>query len=321
MTIPLHSANVYTDLQGLNALRNSASKENSEEALNFVAEQFEAIFLQMMLKSAHGEADEDGLFDSQQTEFFQDWHDKQLSIDLAAGKGVGIAEMLIKQLKTREASAETSILNQNIHADKSSAGYPVVRPAPLTDGEIPTGNIPKIDKSNPLEKVSAIEEIELGTPEAFVEHMWPLAKSAAEKLGVAPEVILAQAALETGWGKKISRNMSGASSHNLFNIKADSRWDGEHATVSTLEYRDGVAVREKANFRSYESFADSFSDYVNFIKESPRYQTALDVAADPRAFTQELSQAGYATDPNYANKIMRIADSEPLQQALKLVKI
>lgn len=313
MTIPLQAANVYTDLQGLNTLRHKTTEENSEESLRFVAEQFEAIFLQMMLKSAHGENDEDGLFDNQQTEFYQDWHDKQLSIDLAAGKGVGIAEMLIKQLQSRQANTEQSILNKNINVEKPATAYPVTHPAPLTNGEIP--------KTDAVEKASVKEEIKLGTPQAFVEHLWPLAKDAAKKLGVAPEVILAQAALETGWGKKITHDRSGESSHNLFNIKADSRWNGEHATVSTLEYRDGVAVRERANFRAYDSYADSFLDYVSFMKESPRYQAALDVAGDAEAFTQELSQAGYATDPNYANKIMRIAGGEPLQQALKMVKI
>ena len=313
MTIPLHTASVYTDLQGLNTLRNSITDENSEKTLRFAAEQFEAIFLQMMMKSAHGESDEEGLFDSQQTEFYQDWHDKQLSIDLASGKGVGIAEMLIKQLQGAQQHSDQSVLNTNINTEKPAPAFPIVESSPLTNGEIP--------KSSAVDKISVKEEIKLGTPQAFVQHLWPMAKDAAEKLGVAPEVILAQAALETGWGKKITHDMSGTSSHNLFNIKADGRWNGEQATVSTLEYRDGVAVRERANFRAYESFEDSFSDYVDFMKQSPRYQAALDVAADAEAFTRELSQAGYATDPNYASKIMRIAGGEPLQQALKLVKI
>ena len=323
MTIPLHTASVYTDLQGLNTLRNSTTEKNSDETLRFAAEQFEAIFLQMMLKSAHGESEEDGLFDNQQTEFYQDWHDKQLSIDLAAGKGVGIAEMLIRQLQGKQEKADEPILDINIHAEKTATEYLITHPIPFTNGDIPKSEMHKggISITDAVEKVSVLEEIKLGTPQAFVEHLWPLAKDAAEKLGVAPEVILAQAALETGWGKKISRSMSDESSHNLFNIKADGRWNGEHATVSTLEYRDGVAVRERANFRAYDSFEDSFNDYVKFMKESPRYQAALDVADDSAAFTQELSQAGYATDPNYASKIMKIAGGDPLQQALKLVKI
>lgn len=312
MTMPIQNANVYADLQGLDKLRYGAD-ENSPETLGFVAKQFEAIFLQMMLKSAHGESDDDGLFNNQQTEFYQDWHDKQLSIDLASGKGIGIAEMLIKQLQTKQSIADPSVVNKNIHPTDAAPAYPVVRPSPLTNGEIP--------KSAVTDKLSANEEITLGTPQAFVENLWPLAKDAAEKLGVSPEVILAQAALETGWGKKISRSMSGSSSNNLFNIKADARWTGDQATVATLEYRDGIAVREQANFRAYDSFAACFSDYVDFMKDSPRYQAALGAGTDAEAFTRELSQAGYATDPNYANKIMKIAGGDPLQQALKSIKI
>lgn len=314
MTIPIQSASTYTDLQGLNNLRNSTNQENSEETLQFVAEQFEAIFLQMMLKSAHGEeGGEDGMFDNQQTEFYQDWHDKQLSIDLAKGKGVGIAEMLIRQLRAKEPVTEPSVLNKSINTEVAPTAYPVTAPSSITSSELP-----RVDA---VEKVQVQPEIELGTPQAFVDHLWPLAKDAAKKLGVAPEVILAQAALETGWGKKVTRDSAGSSSHNLFNIKADARWKGEHATVSTLEYREGVAVREQANFRSYDSFADSFADYVNFMQASPRYQTALNVASDSAAFTHELSQAGYATDPNYASKIMKIAGGEPLKQALKSIKV
>ena len=316
MTMPIQNATVYADLQGLDKLRYGAD-ENSPETLGFVAKQFEAIFLQMMLKSAHGESDDDGLFNNQQTEFYQDWHDKQLSIDLASGKGIGIAEMLIKQLQTKQSTVEPSAINTNIPAADAASAFPVVRPS-VSPFPLPNAGIPKNDA---VEKVSINEENQLGNPQAFVENLWPLAKDAAKKLGVSPEVILAQAALETGWGKKISRNMSGSSSNNLFNIKADSRWTGDQATVSTLEYRDGIAVREQANFRAYDSYAASFSDYVDFMKDSPRYQAALGAGTDAEAFTRELSQAGYATDPNYANKIMKIASGEPLQQALKSIKI
>lgn len=328
MTLPIQSANVYTDLQGLDKIR-YAAEENSPETLRFVAEQFEAIFLQMMLKSSHGEGGDDGMFDNQQTEFYQDWHDKQLSIDLASGKGVGIAEMLIKQLQTQQAPAAKAAVNTEINPALQPRAYPVVRsPAssvyPVTgvDGLVPSFKAPSATSSvTESSSKPVMEDVQFGTPQAFVKHLWPLAKDAAQKLGVAPEVILAQAALETGWGKKITKDSVGNSSRNLFNIKADGRWQGEHVTVPTLEYRDGVAQREKANFRAYESFAESFSDYVAFMKDSPRYQAALEVAADAEAFTRELSQAGYATDPEYSSKIMRIAGGAPLKQALESIKI
>ncbi len=326
MTIPIHTANVYTDLQSLDKIR-YAAEENSTETLRFVAEQFEAIFLQMMLKSSRGEVSDDGLFENQQTEFYQDWHDKQLSIDLASGRGMGIAEMLIRQLQTQESSTPKITANTDINSAISSRAYVVVH-SPLSFGD-KTINIDRLRKPSVTEftsdtvvkDVKDVKDVKFETPQAFVKHLWPLAKDAAQKLGVAAEVILAQAALETGWGQKITKNSMGHSSHNLFNIKADGRWQGERVSVPTLEYRDGVAVRETAHFRVYDSFAESFSDYVAFMKGSPRYQIALEVAADAEAYTRELSQAGYATDPDYASKINRIASGERLQQALKSVKI
>ncbi|MCF6337976.1 MAG: flagellar assembly peptidoglycan hydrolase FlgJ [Gammaproteobacteria bacterium] len=312
MTIPLQTAPVYTDIQALNKLK-YASDENSPETLRLVAEQFEAIFLQMMLKSAHGESNEGDLFNDQQTEFYQDWHDKQLAINLAAGQGIGIADMLVKQLQMSGAS------EQKIEKTKQSFSVDhIIRQAPAAV-------VPVSAQKTPVPVVSLpavpLPIASLNTPQEFVQQLWPHAKTASEKLGVAPEVILAQAALETGWGKKVNKHASGESSYNLFNIKADGRWQGESVSVATLEFRQGVAVRETAKFRAYASYEESFADFVNFIKTSPRYQPALAVADDAQSFTRELSAAGYATDPEYANKIMRIATGEPLQTALELIKI
>ncbi len=312
MTIPLQTAPVYTDIQALNKLK-YASDENSPETLRLVAEQFEAIFLQMMLKSAHGEGNDGDLFDGQQTEFYQDWHDKQLAINLAAGKGIGIADMLVKQLQMSGASEQK--------AEKTKQSFSVdhiIRQAPAAVVPVSAQKI-----SAPVVSLPAVSlpTASLNTLQEFVQQLWPHAKAASEKLGVAPEVILAQAALETGWGKKVNQHASGESSYNLFNIKADGRWQGESVSVATLEFREGVAVRETAKFRAYASYEESFTDFVSFIKTSPRYQPALAVADDAQSFTRELSAAGYATDPEYANKIMRIATGEPLQKALELIKI
>jgi len=307
MTIPLQTTPVYTDIQSLNKLK-YASDENSPETLRLVAEQFEAIFLQMMLKSAHGEGSDEGLFDDQQTEFYQDWHDKQLAINLAAGKGIGIADMLVKQLQMSGVSEQKKeSREQSFSADN------IIRQAPAAVVPVSTQKI--------VEPAVSLQTASLNTPQEFVRQLWPHARAASEKLGVAPEVILAQAALETGWGKKVNKHASGESSYNLFNIKADGRWQGESISVATLEFRQGVAVRETAKFRAYASYEESFADFVTFIKTGPRYQPALAVASDAESFTRELSAAGYATDPEYANKIMRIATGERLQKALDLVKI
>lgn len=152
------------------------------------------------------------------------------------------------------------------------------------------------------------------TPEDFIEQHWPRAQKAAARLGVDPEVLVAQAALETGWGKGMSRSISGRPSYNLFNIKADENWGGASVTVNTLEYRDGVPQREQAEFRAYASFEESFLDYARFIEGKPRYAHARQVAADPRSYLAALQQAGYATDPLYADKIMGILQRSEVQE-------
>ncbi|WP_341958988.1 flagellar assembly peptidoglycan hydrolase FlgJ [Pseudomonas sp. RC10] len=141
----------------------------------------------------------------------------------------------------------------------------------------------------------------------FVNTMLPLAKDAAARIGVDPTVLVAQAALETGWGKSIMRQSDGSSSHNLFGIKAQSGWQGPEARAITSEFRDGKMVKETADFRSYDSYADSFHDLVSFLQNNNRYQATLKSADNPEQFVKELQKAGYATDPGYASKISQIA--------------
>ncbi len=141
----------------------------------------------------------------------------------------------------------------------------------------------------------------------FVATMLPLAKDAAARIGVDPTVLVAQAALETGWGKSIMRQSDGSSSHNLFGIKAQGGWQGPEARAITSEFRDGKMVKETADFRSYDSYASSFHDLVSFLQNNNRYQATLKSADNPEQFVRELQRAGYATDPDYASKISQIA--------------
>ncbi|MEG2805873.1 glucosaminidase domain-containing protein [Stenotrophomonas sp.] len=157
------------------------------------------------------------------------------------------------------------------------------------------------------------------TPEGFVASIWGHAQQAARELGVDAKALVAQAALETGWGRKlIQRNNAGGSSHNLFGIKANG-WSGERATTGTHEYVDGVRRNETASFRAYASVGESFADYVKLLKNSPRYQNALQAGADVRGFAQGLQKAGYATDPSYAAKIAAIAGGPTIQRAIAAV--
>lgn len=150
----------------------------------------------------------------------------------------------------------------------------------------------------------------------FIATMLPMAKEAAAKIGVDPAYLVAQAALETGWGKSIIRDQDGSSSHNLFGIKAAGSWQGESARALTTEYKGGQAVKEAAKFRSYDSFQDSFNDYVSFLQNNDRYDDALDATANPKQFVRELQQAGYATDPQYANKVAQIAKQMQTYQTI-----
>lgn len=148
------------------------------------------------------------------------------------------------------------------------------------------------------------------SPKDFINSMWQYAKKAASKIGVSPSVIVAQSALETGWGKHIIKDKNGDSSFNLFNVKAHRDWDGEKAAQSTLEFEQGVAVRKVEPFRVYNNFTEAFDDFVGFLKSNSRYKPALESAQDSEQFLHNLQKAGYATDPKYAEKIISILNSD-----------
>ncbi|AOE80581.1 MULTISPECIES: flagellar assembly peptidoglycan hydrolase FlgJ [Pseudomonas] len=141
----------------------------------------------------------------------------------------------------------------------------------------------------------------------FVATMLPMAKAAAARIGVDPKYLVAQAALETGWGKSVMRAEDGSSSHNLFGIKAGQSWQGGQARAITSEFRDGAMVKETAQFRSYNSYQDSFHDLVTLLQSNDRYKEVVKSADNPEQFVRELQKAGYATDPDYASKISQIA--------------
>ena len=326
MTPTSTDTGVYTDLQGLTRLK-AAARANSPEAERTVAKQFEALFIQMMLKSMREASMGDELFGSDQVNTYRDMFDQQLSLSLANGSGIGLASTMLQQLGGRGApqSSDTDTLKtDNLLAARRFSGTP----PPLAQPAAPVARTsfvaPKQQDIGPLFPVSRDATTNpvanLDTPESFIQALWPHAEKAAQNLGVQPEVLLAQAALETGWGQSVI-GMAGASSHNLFNIKADSSWDGRRVSVPTLEYMDGIAVKRTDAFRAYDSYAASFDDYVGFLRENPRYGSALRQAADPQAFVQSLQKAGYATDPRYAQKITSILHSDTMSGAVDKLKI
>lgn len=305
MTQSVIQTDVYTDFQGINALRNSARTDGgSEETLRKVAEQFEALFLQMMLKSMRDASLGDGMLDNEHTKTYQSMFDKQISIVMSQGQGIGLAEMMVQQLRTQSGEETDEATQASISSQQDSMVFKNVRPV-----------------APQAEKISGVSRADMQTsdwipetPEEFVRELWPDAKRAADELGARPEMLLAQAALETGWGQHMIRGRDGSNSFNLFGIKADSGWQGARATTETIEFRDGLMRRERAQFRAYASPGESFSDYVDFLKRNPRYSEALLQADDAPAFAQALSEAGYATDPDYAAKINRIMSSSQLRE-------
>ena len=298
----IDSSQVYTDFSGLAALR-ARAREDKDAALDEVSRQFESLFLQMMLKSMRDASLGGGLMDSKQSEFYRDMYDKQIAVDMAQKQGIGLADVLKRQLGGG-ISAQYSDLSPEEYL-----GMPITA-RPVDGADAATVARRSVDTPAAFD----------GSPEAFVDALWPVAEQAAAKINLPPEALLAQAALETGWGRHVMQHGTGDSSHNLFGIKADSRWQGDKVMVSTLEYRDGVALNTRANFRAYESFEHSFSDYVDFVQRNPRYQQALAQTNDPKAYFSALQEAGYATDPAYAQKIQRILDSESMQRAAQSAK-
>ncbi|VAX08886.1 Flagellar protein FlgJ [peptidoglycan hydrolase] [hydrothermal vent metagenome] len=294
---------VYTDIQGLAKLK-VAAQQGSPAALDEAAQQFEALMLQMMLKSMREASQGEGLMDSDQSLFYRDMYDQQLAIHLANNGGLGLTDVIKRQLAGADGSG-----NEMASYRQQAVMAATVAFAPATQ-QVGT---------SAAEKIKPAIEPKIDSPETFLRQLWPMAKEAAAMLGQAPGTLLAQAALETGWGQKMIRAADGGTSYNLFGIKADSRWSGDRMMVPTLEFEQGVAVRQKASFRAYESFADSFRDYADFLVSSPRYQQVLQ-ASDGPAYLASLQESGYATDPRYAEKIVAILERPDTQQILEHLK-
>jgi len=312
MALNTHITQTAVDFSGLNELRRSATvDQQDQETLKQVAGQFEALFTGMMLKSMRQASLAEGIFDSSQSDMYRDMSDQQLAMDLSQKGGLGLQDAIIRQLGGQ---LESKV---NAHGETQAYGMDTIPVRPALQTIENPALLQKIMQAKPSTDIYTPRmqtNMTFDSPESFVQQLLPMAKQAAQRIGVPPEVILSQAALETGWGQFIIDKPNGRSSHNLFNIKADSRWQGEHASTGTIEYRDGVAVKEQAQFRSYDNYQDSFNDYVDFLQTQPRYQNALKQTHDPERFIEGLHKAGYATDPDYADKIKRIMNSSTLAQ-------
>ena len=323
----LQSTDIYTNISSLNALRNEA-KTNKGAALKEVAKQFESMFISQMLKSmrkANEVFAQGDMLNSTQTQFYQQMFDSQLALTMSHHGGIGLAKVLERQLSktlsgNREQHSALSGMGDGTGtASKMASIQDYPRTLPALSPKL-TAQLKAVDKLVQSSSTSAPESgAHSGTfssPQDFVNQLLPLAQKAGKATGVDPRVLIAQAALETGWGQHMITGKDGTVSHNLFGIKANDSWSGPSVKITTTEYRDGKALKEVAPFRAYDSYAASFQDYVKFLQGNPRYQAVLQQADDPEAFTGALQEAGYATDPSYSRKIQSIMGSDSMRSAL-----
>jgi len=307
----IQQANIYTDFSGLNQLKHEAVSDR-EAALQQVAKQFEGIFLSQMLKSMRQAGDvfsEGNILNSSESDFYQDMFDSQLSLSLSGGQGIGLAEVMVRQL-SRDTDDVAAMPGRKL----TLADYDRSVPAPSASLPDRLEEVKSLTGGNDIQRAGPAPAV-FESPAQFVEHLLPLAEAAAADSGIDPRLMVAQAALETGWGRHMIEGEQGAPSFNLFGIKADSRWSGNSVDILTTEYRDGVAMKERAAFRAYDNYEASFRDYARFLEQNPRYRDVLSVADQPAEFAERLQKAGYATDPNYGSKIRSILGSQHLSSA------
>jgi flagellar protein FlgJ len=254
----------------------------SPQAVSAVAEQVEALFLQMMLKSMRDATTSDDT--SNEMGMYQDMFDKQVALTISQHQDLGIGRLLKRQLSGKPSPAAPKTADAAVAGSASGAGG----------------------------SASALAQ----TPAEFVDKVLPSIRRAASALGVNPMGLLAQAALETGWGQRMPRTADGSASLNIFGVKAGEEWTGARATADSLEFSNGVATPRRSAFRAYGSIEESVNDFAGLLKDSARYRGAVAAGGDAQAYIQSIGKSGYATDPAYANKLNQILNSATFREAL-----
>jgi flagellar protein FlgJ len=340
----IHDPSLVSDFGSLTRLKAEAARDPKAQAKT-VASQFEGLFIQQMLKAMRAASPGDPLMDGAGVQMFRDMQDQQLANGLAKQGGIGLSDFILRQLslqggasgkilppkpdgfpslalkKQREADAqeEDPATPKQVQEKRELGNLKQEAPVRRVAGE--GGSLPAALAFRTLPRPTKVESApEAGArvrweePAQFINDLMPHARAAAARLGVDPQVLIAQSALETGWGKRLPSDASGRPNMNLFGIKAQGGWSGEKTVAATLEYEGGAMVRKNEAFRAYGSIRAAFDDYVNFLTTNPRYAEALKHAGDRERFVQELQKAGYATDPRYAEKILAILRDSPLSQ-------
>ena len=309
------------DVQAVNELRADV-KRTDKAGLEAAAKQFEALFMNMMLKSMREATSQDSLMDSDQSRLYTSMLDQQLSQSMAS-RGIGLADMMARQLgrglppdlpeggaapalapASTQPRSEVPAQGNNIPTQPQPQPQPPQQTSMLTQQPSPLpSQLPR-----PAEQVASQPRPSSQVAE-FQAKLMPHALQASQTTGIPARFMLGQAALESGWGKREIRAADGTPSHNLFGVKAGANWKGPVVETVTTEYVNGVAQKSVEKFRAYSSYADAFRDYANLLRNNPRYAGVVAQAAqgiDAAGFAQGLQKAGYATDPNYADKLTRV---------------
>ncbi|WP_179405425.1 flagellar assembly peptidoglycan hydrolase FlgJ [Burkholderia guangdongensis] len=314
------------DVQGFDALRAQA-QQSPQAGAKVVAGQFDAMFTQMMLKSMRDATPDGGLFDSSTSKMYTSMLDQQLAQHMSS-RGIGVADMLMKQLMRSAGGGSGAAAGGGAGG---AAGTPAAGLAALGAGGAGGGE-GGLAAMNALAKAYANAGASNGsladsrgytrdsalTPplkgagggsadaDAFVGRLAGPAQAASDATGIPARFIVGQAALESGWGKREIRGADGTSSYNVFGIKATKGWTGRTVSALTTEYVNGKAHRVVAKFRAYDSYEDAMTDYATLLKNNPRYAGVLSASRSAEGFANGMQQAGYATDPNYAKKLISI---------------
>lgn len=295
------------------------------------ARELETQFAHMLIKTMRATTGGDPLGGNNTT--YREMYDQQLAKELTKGRGLGIAPMVVRQLERSLSPPSAAAPTGALPLAPPSAGFAMAQPAatpgmplsqplqlaPSTSGVSMPAAAPPDFAPSPARATGDADcgpatPLDCSSPEAFVRSLWPHAKKTAEQLGVSAKALIAQAALETGWGRRLVGGDKGVVSHNLFGIKATG-WKGAKVASGTHEYVGGVRVNMRDSFRAYASAADSFADYARLLGRE-RYAAARGTGDDVHRFASALQRGGYATDPSYANKITAIANGATMRRAL-----
>lgn len=281
------SQSLAADSQSLSALKVQAGQA-TPETIKETAKQFESLFMRELVKSMRDATAKSGMLDNPGSDLGTDLLDQQFAVQMSGQPG-GLSDMIAQQL-----ARQMGVTMPGSPAAPPATGTEPAKTRATTDLGLDAKITPVKTKRAPTENQSN-----------FVKQHSAAASKVEKATGIPASFMLGQAGHETGWGKFEIKVKGGATSHNLFGIKAGASWTGKVAEVTTTEYVNGVARKQVAKFRAYDSYEDSFKDYARLISESPRYAKARTQTTSPHAFASGLQKAGYATDPEYAAKLSR----------------